>query len=68
MTEMVSSWGGSWKCGKAGAFPTFPQAFLFLFKKRIPDKLTTKEGEGGATAPIPSVTLFLRHFCHIILT
>jgi hypothetical protein len=68
MAAMVSSWSGSWKCGKACAFPTFPQAFLFIFKKKFPNKLTTKEGEDGATAPRPSVMPFIRLFCHKLLT
>ncbi len=65
---IVSSWSGSWKCGKARDFLTFAQAFLFIFKMKFPNKLTIKEGEDSATAPRPSVIPFFRYFGNILLT
>lgn len=43
---------GLWKCGKGRAFTAFPQAFFFLDEK-MPNKITMKRGEGGASATHP---------------
>jgi len=68
MTTEIYIRHGSWKCGKGGAFTTFPQALLFLFENKNPNKITTKEGEGGASAPHPTAKLLLKHFTLRFLT
>ncbi len=59
---------GSWKCGKGRAFTTFPQALLFLFENKNPNKITTKRGEGGTSAPHPPAEPFLKHLTNRFLT
>lgn len=51
----IHSESGSWKCGKARAFPTFTQTFFLLFLNRIPKKITIRKGEGSPSASHPPV-------------
>ncbi len=58
----------SWKYGKGGVFPTFPQAFFFFLDEKMPKKITMKRGEGGASASHPAVEPLLKHRAHRSLT
>ncbi len=56
-----------WGCGKVLGFPIFPQASLFLIKRKEPNKLTLTDGAGGESASQHRNELPLRHFIHTSL-
>lgn len=59
---------GYWEYGESPAFSTFPQALFFLFKENMPNKITSKGGEGGTSASHSPAELLLKRPAHRFLT
>jgi hypothetical protein len=68
MVTMMDACMGSWKCGKGGVFPTFPQPMYLFLKHKLPEKITMKRGENDFKCTNHIYVPVMRSFSSKLLT